>query len=173
MSVSAEMLRVCIPLIFEKAISEPTFCALYAELCAMLTRELDAQPTFGSEQGKVVTFKRELLNTCQDQFEAMEAERDALLAGESKDDEAARRALRMRELGTVRLLSELFNKDLVTQAIMKIVVAELMKRACPEGNFDGDLVECIVQVCCPPPLWRSHGRYAAFARCTRPARLAA
>jgi hypothetical protein len=47
MSVSAEMLRVCIPLIFEKAVAEPTFCVLYADLCAVLTRELDAQPTFG------------------------------------------------------------------------------------------------------------------------------
>ena len=42
MSVSAEMLRVCIPLIFEKAVAEPTFCVLYADLCAVLTRELDA-----------------------------------------------------------------------------------------------------------------------------------
>ena len=65
MSVSADVLRACIPLIFEKAVAEPTFCVLYADLCAVLTRELDASPRFGNDEtGKAVTFKRELLNTC-------------------------------------------------------------------------------------------------------------
>jgi hypothetical protein len=146
MSVSAEMLRMCIPLIFEKAVAEPTFCVLYADLSAVLSRELDERATFGTDNGKTVTFRRELLNTCQDQFEAMEVQRTKLFAG-GNTDEYERRQLRMRELGTIRLLAELFNKELVTQAIMKIVISGLLSRGCPGGHFDGDLIECIVQVC--------------------------
>jgi hypothetical protein len=145
MSVSAEMLRMCIPLIFEKAVAEPTFCVLYADLCTVLFRELDASPSFGSDNGKPVTFRRELLNTCQDQFEAMVVQRKELLS-EGGADEGDRRHLRMRELGTIRLLAELYNKELLTQSIMRIVISDLLSRGCPGGNFDGDLIECLVQV---------------------------
>lgn len=64
MSVSTEVLRKCIPLLFEKAVAEPKFCALYADLSAILSKEL-ASHDFGSSEGKPISFKRELLNTCQ------------------------------------------------------------------------------------------------------------
>lgn len=65
MSVSTEVLRKCIPLLFEKAVAEPKFCALYADLSAILSKEL-ATHDFGiSSEGKPISFKRELLNTCQ------------------------------------------------------------------------------------------------------------
>jgi hypothetical protein len=68
--------------------------------------------------GRPITFRRELLNTCQDEFEAMEAQRAVLVSGPggvAGANEDARRKVKMRTLGTIRLLAELFNKELVTQ----------------------------------------------------------
>ena len=62
------------------------------------------------------------------------------------DVDELRRKLKMRQLGTIRLLSELFNKDLVTQPIMRIVIQELMATSFCGGKYEGDLIECIVQV---------------------------
>jgi translation initiation factor 4G len=64
-SVSTEVLRKCIPLLFEKAVAEPKFCALYADLSAILSKELASHDYGTSPEGKPITFKRELLNTCQ------------------------------------------------------------------------------------------------------------
>jgi hypothetical protein len=272
MSVSTEVLRKCIPLLFEKAVAEPKFCALYADLSAILSRELAAHD-YGSDDGKPISFKRELLNTCQvrfwppcllrhalkqlmhaasvavaapssaahhpevqrtakrsgaslnsapmhalqqprpgsagsargrhkrpfevhpgilragcnfhacvelsegpaalqglqqrhrgmqDEFEGMEEQREKLRL-EPSDSEAdadyARRKLKMRQLGTMRLLAELFNRDLLTPAIMKIVTTELLSRGKSAGGYDSDLIECLVQV------WPSY--YSALSRDAR------
>lgn len=58
----------------------------------------------------------------------------------------ARRKLKMRQLGTLRLLAELFNRDLLTPPIMKIVTAELLNRSKTAGVYDSELIECVVQV---------------------------
>lgn len=58
----------------------------------------------------------------------------------------AARKLKLRQLGTLRLLAELFNRDLLTPAIMKIVTAELLSRSKTGGVYDSDLIECVVQV---------------------------
>ncbi|UPR04446.1 translation initiation factor 4G [Chloropicon primus] len=51
--------------IFDKSLTEPTFCELYAQLCQSLRDQL---PEFESD-GKKVTFRRVLLNKCQEEFE--------------------------------------------------------------------------------------------------------
>lgn len=67
---SAEGLRRTISLVFEKAVMEPTFCALYASLCEVLSKELPDFPPLEGET-KPMTFRRVLLNTCQDEFEGV------------------------------------------------------------------------------------------------------
>lgn len=67
---SADTLRKTISLVFEKAVAEPTFCALYASLCEVLSNELPDFPPLEGEM-KPLTFRRILLNTCQDEFEGV------------------------------------------------------------------------------------------------------
>lgn len=93
----------------------------------------------------------------------MEEQREKLKrepAGSEADGEYARRKLKMRQLGTMRLLAELFNRDLLTPAIMKIVTAELLSRSrSATGLYDSDLIECLVQVRAPArPSLRVHRR---------------
>ena len=45
---NAEVLRKAISLVFEKAVAEPTFCALYATLCERLSKQI---PDFPPLQG--------------------------------------------------------------------------------------------------------------------------
>lgn len=51
--------------IFDKALMEPTFCEMYANLCSHLSLEL---PDFSKDNEKI-TFKRVLLNKCQEELE--------------------------------------------------------------------------------------------------------
>ncbi|KAJ0523681.1 putative MIF4G-like, type 3, MIF4G-like domain superfamily protein [Helianthus annuus] len=65
---TADILKGVISLIFDKAVLEPTFCPMYAQLCSDLNTKL---PPFPSDEpdGKDITFKRVLLNNCQEAFE--------------------------------------------------------------------------------------------------------
>lgn len=76
--------------VFDKALSEPTFSALYAQLCLHLSSEL---PDFteDTEDGKQqkVTFRRIILNKCQSEFEKGAA---AMTAVENREQQQAKAA---------------------------------------------------------------------------------
>jgi translation initiation factor 4G len=59
--------------VFENAVQQPTFVAMYADLC----RELDAVlPEFHAPgEDKPTSFKKMLANTCQEEYEATEEAR--------------------------------------------------------------------------------------------------
>ena len=65
-SVSADVL--CLQ-IYEKGVTEPTFTELYARLCYDLNQRLGSyKPEPGSGDEKDITFRRLLLNKCQEEF---------------------------------------------------------------------------------------------------------
>jgi translation initiation factor 4G len=72
---TADILKHTITLVFENAVAQPTFCAMYADLCLSLSKELPSFPPAEGED-KPVMFRRVLLNTCQDEFEAAESARE-------------------------------------------------------------------------------------------------
>ncbi len=57
---------------------QPTFCAMYADLCLHLAREVPEFPP-GEGESRPIKFKRVLLNTCQDEFEGVAEARDVSL----------------------------------------------------------------------------------------------
>jgi len=69
--------------VFENAVEQPTYCAMYADLCLKLADEL---PSFPPPAGtdKPVTFRQILLNTCQDEFEGAEALRQVGVCNDSQ-----------------------------------------------------------------------------------------
>ena len=75
---------------FDKALSEPTFSALYAQLCHFLSSELpdftEADPETG--EPKKVTFRRIILNKCQSEFEKGA---EAMAAVEGREQKAKER----------------------------------------------------------------------------------
>ncbi|BAT96869.1 hypothetical protein LR48_Vigan11g161300 [Vigna angularis] len=115
--------------IFEKALMEPTFCEMYANFCLHLASEL---PDF-SEDNEKITFKRLLLNKCQEEFERGEREEEeANKADEgevkqSTEERGERRVkARRRMLGNIRLIGELYKKKMLTERIMHECIKKLL-----------------------------------------------
>ncbi|XP_010941007.1 eukaryotic translation initiation factor 4G [Elaeis guineensis] len=116
--------------IFDKALMEPTFCEMYADFCHHLASEL---PDF-TEDNEKITFKRLLLNKCQEEFERGEREEaeanEAEEQGETKQSEEEREEKRIkarrRMLGNIRLIGELYKKRMLTERIMHECIKKLL-----------------------------------------------
>ncbi|KAF3445622.1 hypothetical protein FNV43_RR10798 [Rhamnella rubrinervis] len=131
--------------IFDKALMEPTFCEMYANFCYHLAGEL---PDF-SEDNEKITFKRLLLNKCQEEFERGEREQEEANKADEEGDikqteeerEEKRVKARRRMLGNIRLIGELYKKKMLTERIMHECIKKLL------GNYQNPDEEDVEALC--------------------------
>lgn len=131
--------------IFDKALMEPTFCEMYANFCFHLASAL---PDF-SEDNEKITFKRLLLNKCQEEFErgereeaeADKTEEEGEIKQTKEEREEKRIRARRRMLGNIRLIGELYKKKMLTERIMHECIKKLF------GNYENPDEENIEALC--------------------------
>ncbi|GKV12697.1 hypothetical protein SLEP1_g23815 [Rubroshorea leprosula] len=143
---NASTLTGVISQIFDKALTEPTFCEMYANFCHHLAGAL---PDF-SEDNEKITFKRLLLNKCQEEFERGEREQEEankVEEGEAKQSEEEREEKRIkarrRMLGNIRLIGELYKKKMLTERIMHECITKLLGQS---QNPDEEDVEALCKL---------------------------
>jgi len=126
----AEELMEIVGIIFSKAIEDEGVCHMYAVLCNILK---DKMPEFqeedlvlGKTQIKNKTFKRYLLSKCQEEFECANLDDEATDAVVAKA--AKLRRSRIRKLGIVKFIGELFRQEILNENIMHDSIKRLVSK---------------------------------------------
>eukprot|EP00276_Gloeochaete_wittrockiana_P002986 CAMPEP_0184655708 /NCGR_PEP_ID=MMETSP0308-20130426/14359_1 /TAXON_ID=38269 /ORGANISM="Gloeochaete witrockiana, Strain SAG 46.84" /LENGTH=780 /DNA_ID=CAMNT_0027092407 /DNA_START=229 /DNA_END=2568 /DNA_ORIENTATION=+ len=116
---SLELLKGLVALIFDKAVTEPSFSTMYAELCVFLCDKL---PEF-QVNGRNENFRRLLLNKCQAEFEKGAPSKEELDEKLKGLDDAERLIqevkIKRAMLGNIRLIGELFKLRLLSEPIIR------------------------------------------------------
>ena len=144
---SVELLMGAIDLIFEKAINEPHFGKMYAQLCRVIMFELpNVQKWVGSDQ-KTNHFRRSLLKKCQEEFEKdskwtdddagskeSRSERRKMLdklSPEEKlkiaEEDYERGKIKRRVLGNIQFIGQLYLEQILSENIVHRCIMSLLK----------------------------------------------
>ncbi|XP_018568899.1 eukaryotic translation initiation factor 4 gamma 1 isoform X2 [Anoplophora glabripennis] len=152
---TVERLQGVIDLVFEKAVDEPNFSIAYALMCKELA--LMQVPTIHNteENPDFVNFRKLLITRCQVEFEKQSIDEsvrnekvkeiEECTDPEKKKDlqfdlEEYDRRLRMKSVGNIRFIGELFKQNMLTVNIMMRCLANLL------DNKDEESLECLCKL---------------------------
>jgi len=149
---SPEKLSLCMELVFEKAVDEPSFSVAYAQMCGELQKK-----KVTDEKNVEVNFRKLLISRCQQEFERdymTDIDRDKytadMEAATDPDDkkriqmeyEAMEMKARKRSLGNIRFIGELYKLGMLTARIMHECVRKLLL----SNPSDEEALECLCRL---------------------------
>ena len=131
-------------------------------MCVSLSKALPEFPPLEGED-KPLTFRRVLLNTCQEEFEGAALARSALeTITDSYEREAAERKVKLRTMGNIRLIGELYKTKMIGERILQSCISELLgkqtKTDPPEENVEALINLLITGAPASPPARPSRAR---------------
>nr|KAG5693281.1 hypothetical protein BaRGS_011602 [Batillaria attramentaria] len=141
------ILKGVILLIFDKALEEPKYSNLYAQLCHRLCEDV---PNFEPPSSSISSFRRLLLNKCQDEFEnrskATEVfdKKDGPLTEEENEQY---HLAKEKMLGNIKFIGELGKLEMLHEGILHKCIQQLLekKKNTPVRDMAEDL-ECLCQI---------------------------
>ncbi|KAM7342315.1 N-acetyltransferase 1, partial [Cochliomyia hominivorax] len=155
---SIVILNGVILLIFDKALDEPKYSSMYAQLCKRLSEEA---PSFEKDPNGSCTFLRLLIAVCRDKFnnrlkrdegdsQFNKVHRPQQAAAENEADEEERRHLaKQRMLGNIKFIGELHKLDMLSKNVLHQCIMELLdkkkKRTASKEEMCEDM-ECLAQL---------------------------
>nr|CAH7767908.1 unnamed protein product [Callosobruchus chinensis] len=137
---STVILKGVIILIFEKALEEPKYSSMYAQLCKRLSEEA---PNF-EPPDQACTFRVLLLNKCKVEFDnrAAAVELNGTEAG-SEEEEERRQAAKRKMLGNIKFIGELGKLEILSESILHRCIHELLVK---RGDDPSEDLECLCQI---------------------------
>ena len=121
---NVSLMRGLVVLVYDKAVLEPTFIKMYAQMCKRLAADL---PKFEDEDGEL-PFVDVLVGKCRSEFEQMgqEPEREGLADLPKDEQEQKLRKMGLRTLGNVEFIGELFKCSMVGTDDVRMSIDKLM-----------------------------------------------
>jgi len=153
---SPVLLKGFILLIFEKALQEPKYVCMYAQLCKKLNKKV---PNFDPPNPEnTTTFRRLLLNKCQDEYEnraRASAAFDNRTERLTPEEEEEKQLSKLKMLGNIKFIGELGKLEMLTHSILHKCCEELVKKTKAED------LECLCQIMstCGKLLDNDKGKY--------------
>lgn len=151
-------------LIFDKALDEPKYSSMYAQLCKRLSEEA---PSFEKDPNSLCTFLRLLIAVCRDKFnnrlkrdntdgdnnnqfnKVHRPESQANLGENDTDEEERRHLAKQRMLGNVKFIGELHKLDMLSTNVLHQCIMELLdkkKKRSPSQQEMCEDMECLAQL---------------------------
>lgn len=147
---SEAILNGVIKLIFEKALDEPKYSSMYAQLCKRLSKEA---PNFEESTNKNCTFLNCLLNVCRDKFENRSTTKNIVLeftedGALTPDAEEKLHIAKQRMLGNVKFIGELSKLHMLQYNTLHLCIQELLERSSPNSTIQDrcEDMECLSQL---------------------------
>uniref|UniRef100_A0A4W3GQQ5 Eukaryotic translation initiation factor 4 gamma 2 n=1 Tax=Callorhinchus milii TaxID=7868 RepID=A0A4W3GQQ5_CALMI len=149
------VLKGIILLIVDKALEEPKYSSLYAQLCLRLAEDA---PNFDgpSPEGPLqhhkqsTTFRRLLISKLQDEFENRTRNVDIYDKHDgplSSEEEEQRAIAKIKMLGNIKFIGELGKLDLIHESILhKCIKTLLEKKKRVQLKDMGEDLECLCQI---------------------------
>jgi len=148
------VLKGVILLIVDKALEEPKYSSLYAQLCLRLAEDAPnfdgPSPDIQAPQKQSTTFRRLLISKLQDEFENRAKNVDIYDKHDgplTSEEEEQRTIAKAKMLGNIKFIGELGKNDLIHESILhKCIKTLLEKKKRVQLKDMGEDLECLCQI---------------------------
>eukprot|EP00186_Timspurckia_oligopyrenoides_P004618 CAMPEP_0182450072 /NCGR_PEP_ID=MMETSP1172-20130603/38737_1 /TAXON_ID=708627 /ORGANISM="Timspurckia oligopyrenoides, Strain CCMP3278" /LENGTH=810 /DNA_ID=CAMNT_0024647559 /DNA_START=162 /DNA_END=2594 /DNA_ORIENTATION=+ len=145
-----DVLKGVVHEVFEKALGEPAFAFMYADMCFKLSKDVtDEFLDPDDPQGvKKIGFRKILLKECQEEFVNETKQKELIASADASNklefEEATMKAKR-RMLGNIRFIGELFVHALINEKIIREQCVEMLLMRV-EADREEDEIEALCKL---------------------------